>query len=269
MCEESSADYILNEAVIELKLVEEEGFEKTTRREKLAKLFRPTRPKSPVVIINPRNLTEEETAHYYEIVLGPIKRHVKKAADQLAQTSVRYTPPKVRVLVILNVGYTALSHDEFKQVTFRCVRSYGEEIDWVICGGIYYYSDAFDNFLIEPFEGIPINIKALFPSYSKLVEQWSKFAERLALDMMRTELPDAHSRMPSRDLVFTVDGVRYVKPAPKMPPSSFWPSGVRPRDNSTGITKSPSVAIAHPHLSVVDWQRFRNLQSIRSSLESS
>ncbi|MDB6056573.1 MAG: hypothetical protein JWO95_417, partial [Verrucomicrobiales bacterium] len=240
VCDEASADYLLNEAVIELKLVEEEGFEKTARQAKLAKLFRPTRPNSPIVVIDPRKLTDEDAAQYYEIVLGPIKRHVKKAADQLAQTSLRYTPPKVRVLVILNVGYTALSHQEFKKVTFRCVRSYGEEIDWVICGGIYYYSDAFDNFLIEPFEAIPINVKALFPSYSQLVMQWGKLAEQLAFDMMRTELPDAHSRMPCRDLVFTVNGVRYVKPAPKMPPSSFWPSGVRPRDNSTGITKSPS-----------------------------
>jgi hypothetical protein len=44
--EEGSADYALNETVIELKLVLEEGFEKADRQKRLAELFRRAQPSS-------------------------------------------------------------------------------------------------------------------------------------------------------------------------------------------------------------------------------
>src|SRR6476646_10256274 len=79
---EGSADYRLNEAVIELKLIQEEGFEKSSRQAKIAALFRAQQPKAPVVVLDPDTLDAAQSRDYYNIVAGPIKTHVKTAARQ-------------------------------------------------------------------------------------------------------------------------------------------------------------------------------------------
>jgi len=96
--EEDSADYRLNEAIIELKLVSEEGFEKTERQKKLAALFRKTQPKTPVVILKPGQLSEENSRDYYRIVETPIKNACKKASKQLQKTAARHNQQPLRVL---------------------------------------------------------------------------------------------------------------------------------------------------------------------------
>src|ERR1051326_2850360 len=68
--EEGSADYVLNEAVIELKLADEEGLLVQTRQVKLAKLFRRQQPSSPVVIIDPTTLDVAASREYYNIIEG-------------------------------------------------------------------------------------------------------------------------------------------------------------------------------------------------------
>src|SRR3954468_23218212 len=78
---EGSADYVLNEAVFELKLIQEEGFEKATRQSKLAKLFSEQQPGAPVVVIDPKTLDTAKAREYYRIVEGPLKTHIKKAND--------------------------------------------------------------------------------------------------------------------------------------------------------------------------------------------
>src|SRR5437763_751416 len=94
---EGSADYILKEAIIELKFIKEEGLEKEARRIKIAKLFREEQPNAPVVVIDPASLNPHRAREYYNIVSGPIKTHVKKAASQLEVTAQRYDPRPVRV----------------------------------------------------------------------------------------------------------------------------------------------------------------------------
>src|ERR1700722_12242979 len=88
--EEDSADYRLNESIVELKLVSEEGFEKTERQRKIADLFRKAQPKMPVVIIDPKQLNEDGSRDYYRIVETPIKNACKKASKQLQKTAARH-----------------------------------------------------------------------------------------------------------------------------------------------------------------------------------
>jgi hypothetical protein len=114
-----NADYVLGDAVLELKLVAEEGFDKISRQRKLAALFRKKQSIAPVVIIDPHQLEANEARAYHNIVAGPIKTHVKKAAAQLQRTVRTHKEGALRVLVIINVGYTALSMDEFRGA---CVR---------------------------------------------------------------------------------------------------------------------------------------------------
>ena len=69
---QDSADYILNEALIELKFVEEEGFEKATRQRKIADIFRKQQPHKPVVVIRPESLDASGARDYYNAVARPI-----------------------------------------------------------------------------------------------------------------------------------------------------------------------------------------------------
>jgi hypothetical protein len=256
--EEASADYRLNEAIIELKLVSEEGFEKADRQKKLATLFREAQPNRPVVLINPERLNEAEARRYYRIVETPIKSHCKKASKQLQLTAERSNPTPTRVLVILNVGYTLLSSDEFKDVCFKCVRNDTSGIDWVMCGGIYFYSDKFDNYVIAPLEEMPLDLSRPFASRSSLGEAWGQFLNKLMTDVVRNPMPFADGRMPVLDMAFDLDGVRYIKTAPGMPQSSFWPGGVAPRENSSGIDTCPTVSRTFPLLSEDEWRRFKD-----------
>jgi hypothetical protein len=263
---DGSADYLLNEAVIELKLVNEEGFDKPTRQAKIAKLFRENQSTAPIVIVNPNLLDEAGLRTYYNIVEGPIKTCVKKAAFQLDETAKRYNPQPARVLVILNIGYTALSHEEFKAVCLKCVRNDTTKIDWLICGGIYYHSDKWDNYIFEMFEGIPVNVARSFPSFAVLLESWKKFGERLAIDAARGEIPK-QGKMPVLDLSFEIGGIRFIKPSPKVPSNMDWPSGRPPRINTSGIDKCPPVAITFPDLSEEDWAIFRQIPGLAGKLK--
>lgn len=256
--EDGSADYRLNEAIIELKLVSEEGFEKAERQKKLATLFQKMQPNRPVVLINPETLNESGARNYCRIVETPIKSHCKKASKQLQLTAARFNPPPTRVLVILNVGYTLLSSDEFKDVCFKCLQNDTTGIDWVMCGGIYFYSDKFDNYVIAPLEEMALNLSRPFPSREPLGEAWGQFLNKLMTDVIRNPMPFADGRMPVLDMAFDLDGVRYIKTAPEMPQSSFWPGGAAPRENSSGIDTCPTVSRTFPLLSEDEWRRFKD-----------
>lgn len=266
--EEGSADYLLHESLLELKLVEEEGLEKATRRAKVAKIFRERQPDAPTVKVVPQILDPIGARAYYNAVAGPIKTHVKKAADQLDRTRKRENPELVRVLVIVNNGYAALSHEEFKNICVKCAQNDTRKIDWIICGGIYYHSDQFDSYVIAPFEGIPINIGCAFPSFELLQREFGNFTESLVTELIRGPGPPDTGRMPVLDLTFEIDGIRYVKPAPLMPESSFWPGGKRPRDNTTGITSCPPVALVFPRLSEADWNLFKQALPDSNTLQT-
>lgn len=266
--EEGSADYLLHEALLELKLVEEEGLEKATRRVKVAKIFRERQPDAPTVRVVPQILDPTGQRAYYTAVAGPIKTHVKKADNQLERTRKRKNPQLVRVIVIINNGYAALSHEEFKSICVKCAQNDTKKIDWVVCGGIYYHSDQFDSYVIAPFEGIPINIGCPFPSFELLQREWGNFVEKLVTELIRGPGPPDTGRMPVLDLTFEIEGIRYVKPAPAMPESQFWPGGRRPRDNTTGITSCPPVALAFPGLSEVDWARFKQALPTSKTLQA-
>jgi len=254
---DDSADYVFREAIIELKLIKEEGFEKQERQQKLAGLFRGSQPGSPIVSINPKRLNDAELREYYRIVEVPIKTACKKASKQLQKTAARFTPQPVRVLVILNVGYTLLSEDEFKDICFNRVIRDTSGIDWFFCGGIYFYSDKMDHYVLAPFEDIPINVACSFPSRDLLVEAWGTFLDRIMTDAIRKPETIEISRMPVVDMSFEMDGIRYVKTAPSMPQSNFWPGGVAPRENTMEDRPLPCVARVFPSLSENEWRFFK------------
>ena len=253
-----NADYELGGAFLELKLIEEEGLEKHCRRSKVAALFRTTQPDHPVVVLDPVLLDVEGEHRYFNIMAGPVQTAVKKADKQLDSTACRATGSETRVLVVINNGYTALTHEEFKRVVLKSVRNDTSKIDTVVVGGVYYYSDQFDSYVLFPLEECPIDISRRFRSFAKLKEQWDVFSERVMTSLIRGDDPNRRlEKMPVVDIAFDIDSVKYVKPAPKIGiPSKFWKQG-RPRSNSTGIEQCPPVARTFPDMDAENWRRFR------------
>ena len=101
---EFNADFLLGEAVLELKLAEDEPLEKIERQKKLAALFAANQPGRPVLVLDPALLNEDGKRTYYRLLEGPIKKSVKKAAKQLTVTNNKNGGKLSRVLIAINNG---------------------------------------------------------------------------------------------------------------------------------------------------------------------
>jgi hypothetical protein len=253
---EDSADYQINEAIIELKLISEEGFEKETRQRKLADLFKANQLGKPVVVIDPKLLDHAGRREYYNIVSGPMKTHIKKADKQLEKTASRMKPEATRVLWIINTGYTALAEDEFKDVCIKCARIDTNNIDFLIAGGIYYHSDGFDQWILTRFDEFVFNVSRPFASRDLILQKWVEFLNEAMAEHIRFG-PLETGKMPVLDLAFELDNIRFVKPAESLPQSTFWPGGTAPRVNSRENETRGPYASTFPKLTEEDWSRFK------------
>lgn len=262
------ADYTLNEAIVELKFIREEGLIKESRRKKVAEIFRKAQPDRPVVVLDSKILSQKELQKYYNLMEQPIQTAVKKAAKQVHDTKSRIGTDSTRVLVILNDGYTALNMEEFREVVGKKVRNDTSKIDYAIAGGIYYYSDRFDSYFFSSFDLIPVNIDRPFPSYNILLDTWNQWIEKYMTSVVLGQKSFDDDRLPVIDLNFEIDGIEYVKICPPMgKPSKFWLGGKRPRENSTGIESCPPVATCFPKLSTVNWSKFKKVMQVESNLQ--
>ena len=263
-----NADYILNEAIIELKLIREEGLVKESRRKKVAEIFRETQPDRPVVVLDPKILSKTELRKYYNLLERPIQTAARTAAKQVHDTKLRVGTDSTTVLIILNDGYTALSMDEFREVVGKTVRNDTSNIDYAVAGGIYYYSDRFDSYFFSRFDLIPVNVDKSFPSYNALLDTWNKWVEKYMTSVVLGQQKFDDDRLPLIDLNFEIDGIEYVKPCPPMgKPSGFWPDGRRPRENTTGIESCPPVATCFPKLSKTNWSKFKDTMPSEAKLQ--
>ena len=255
-----NADYLLDGVICELKLIEEEGLEKPERQRRLAELFRQYQQRQPVVVLDPTCLGTEGERRYFKIVAGPIQTAIKKASKQLESTQKDFGTDLTRVVIAINNGYTALTHDEFTHIVLKSARNDTQNIDTVIIGGVYYYTDDFDYCAFFPFEEHPINISRSCSSFERLKEQWDSFADHTMTAVLQGQRPpDSADKMPVIDIAFDVDGITFVKPAPRMGvPSKFW-GAERPRRNSTGLTRCPPVGMTFPDLDESTWEQVRSV----------
>lgn len=261
------ADYVLNEAIIELKFIREEGLVKKARRKKIAELIRKTQPDRPVVVLDPKLLSPDDQRLYFNLLGKPIQTAIKKAAKQLSDTKLKNGADKTCVLIILNDGYTALNMDEFLELVSKKVRNDTTKIDYVIAGGIYYYSDGFDMMYFPRFDLITMNVKKLFPSFDTLFNSWMEWVNEY---MTATVVEEEHlcdDRLPVIDLNFNIDGIEFVKPAPPMGISTFW-QGNRPRTSTNKAIEIKPVATVYPKLSKENWAKFKKLMQYEWRLRS-
>lgn len=210
------ADYILGNALIELKALDDEGLEKPERQAKLAALFRKQEPERPVIILDRERLPKTARRDYDYILGGPIKTLVSSARKQLKQSRTEIPSATSSILFVINNGYTALNHDQLLRMVAHRVRNDTREIDGVVVGGCYYYSDAFDSFFLWPIEYVPLELRARFEAFSNLREAWNNFANQFMTDLMQGKVEAGAIKGPVVDTQFEVDGITLVKPAPPM-----------------------------------------------------
>lgn len=252
------ADYLLGEAVIELKALDDEGLAKPERQAKLSNLFRSHNSERPVVVLDRNALPHDARREYDRILEGPIKTAIGSAKQQLKQSRAEHPSTNVSVLFIINNGYTALDHEALKKLAANRARNDTRAIDGIVVAGCYFHSDTFDSFFLWPIDYIPINLQRPFSSYEKLRHAWQNYAERFMTEVVCGRIDfDKIRKGPVVDTQFDIDGITYVKPAPRIGnDSEFFVRG-RPRKNSTGITHCPPVAMIFPDLSLSEWTKFR------------
>jgi hypothetical protein len=252
--DEKGADYLVGATIIELKFLDEEGFDKPERQAKLARLFSNNQPDRPVVVLDPSLLSDTEQRAYRSIIEQPVKGAIAKARKQLAQSRNEIPNANGSVLWIFNNGYTALDHDTLKTLVANRVRQDTKQIDGVIISGCYYHSDGFSSILLWPCEFVPIGVEFSFLEFNQLLAAFQSFSTSYMTKHVQRSQPSGN-KFEVRDLVFDLDGIRYVRPAPVIgEPSDFYVNG-RPRANSSGIEICPPVAWVVPNLTLADHKR--------------
>lgn len=246
-----SADFVIDDALIELKLLDDEGFSKPERQLKLAKLFLALDRDRPIVVLDPRNLPEADQRKYRGIIGGPLKGAVSKARNQLIQSRSEFPDAKGSILWVVNNGYMALDHDTLQQDVANRVRQDTSNIDGVVVSGCYFHSDGFEGVVLWPMTYVPINAGYNFTAFEKLQDSWNIFTERFMTDVVRGKHA-AGRKLAVSDVTFDIDGVRFVRPAPSLGQSSDFFINGRPRANSSGIEKCPPVALIVPGLTRAD-----------------
>lgn len=250
------ADYVLGDALIELKALDDEGVSKPARQRKLADLFRKYGDTRPVVVVDRNRLPEEGQREFDRILDRPINGIVKKARSQLLQSRSEIEHTACSILMVLNNGYTALDHDALVELVAHRARQDTQEIDGVVVGGCYHHGDGFDSIFLWPLDYIPINANSPFRSFEALKQAWHGHAERTMTALIRGETTLTAGKGPVVDSQFDVDGITYVKPAPPMgAKSEFYVRG-RPRKGGYDGTNLPPVALTFPDMSGSEWRKF-------------
>lgn len=259
------ADYILEEALIELKGLDDEGLGKPERQGKLAKLFREREFERPVIVIDRERLDEGSQRVYDRVLEGPIKSAVGSARRQLRQSRSEYGGGHTSILFIVNNGYTALNHGALTRMVAHRVRNDTNEIDGVVVAGCYFHGDGFDGHVVWPIDYVPINLIRPFKSYEVLRAAWESFAEQFMTDLVLGRMSEG-MKGPIVDTEFDVDGVTFVKPAPPMGEKSGYYRNGRPRKNSSGIEQCPPVGLTFPEMTRQGFAEFE--KALRGSLLS-
>jgi hypothetical protein len=236
-----NCDYKFRDSLVELKLIEEEPSEKKSKQEKLSQLFEKT---AKTIVLDPNILEENEQRKYYRLLEVPIKTALKKASKQL-KTSAGGNDDLIKIAIIINNGLSLMLPEEFEQVALKCAKNDTSGIDIILIGGLYFLSDKFDSFVLFDLKEHYLRRKCE-DTVSSIRDEWYKFINEFMTRQL-TVKNLKRDKEPLKDISFNIGDILYVKPPPKMEkPSSFWPGGVRPREDSTGFDICPPVAMITP-----------------------
>jgi len=152
-----NVDYLLQNSLVELKDIQEEGLEKPERQTKLADLFRPYSPDNDEILIDPSILTDDDIFRYADIVGEPLKNQIKSAAQQIKSTKVHLADDNLRGgIILLNSGYFTLTGEGFHELACRYAYKDTSQIEFVITITASSPTDGFSSwFNIQLFPSLP------------------------------------------------------------------------------------------------------------------
>jgi hypothetical protein len=248
-----NCDYILDDSVIELKIIEEEPIEKRTKQEKLAKLFSITSV-AKTIVLDPNEDLEYE---YYKILSTPIENQLKKASKQL-NYSAKEVNANTKIAIIMNNGLTMTSHEEFKKLATERAKNNTSGIDILIVCGIYYFSDKFDMRVMIYFDDIQIQENSNDSIIERIKDSWHVKIEEYMTHQI-TDMNINRSKEPIQDLFFEYEGIRYVKPPIQWGiESEFYGINGRPREDTTNKHEILPLVTIIPIFSYESYEYFKN-----------
>lgn len=263
--DELNCDYVINNSVVELKILEEEPIAKLSKQAKLASLFRSD---IKTVILNPLDLDAEGKRKYYQELSTPIKTAVRHASKQLAFCAEKIGASR-KIAVVINNGLTMTSPDEFQEITVNRVKNDTSGIDILIVAGIYLFSDGFDSFVFFELSDHQISGPGDYELVERMRWAWGKVIEKYMTKQI-VERNLERNKSPVRDLFFEQDGIRYVKPPIQWgKQSSFFGAAGRPREDSTGMDSCPPVATVIPIFDIESYEFVKSQISENSAMRNS
>jgi hypothetical protein len=220
-----NADYLAKGAIIELKIMEEEGLDKKERQEKLAKLYSLSQPTSSDIDIAFENIPASISREVQKIISMPIQGAVKKAARQIhhsAEDLGRLTDDGV--LLIVNNGYSYLNADNFERLVVQRCRNDSHRINYAFCVTVDYHQGDFDGYVFLTARCHTMRDKAPWDAEKALADKFQERFNDAMTKMMGDQMnPEfwQNNLPPVTDIRLERDGVQYVREAPAVPDSRF------------------------------------------------
>ncbi len=246
--DDHTADYKFDNFVLELKFLEKEGTHSDVRQNKLANLFRPTQPGRPVVVLDDKLLDDQGKHTFQEIYKGTIYGHIRKAKKQLKESRLEHPETNCSILYFHNIGFASMNKDDLFELIKKRVRNDTSTIDGVVVSGSYTISDGFNveafmNFNYEPISAIGKEVK---PTINKIHSELFSMQMMNFTAAMKGMVQPTIEVEPLTDIVFDLDGVRYVRPAPLLSSDvSMFPGG---RSRITATPDTSGIEFRRPRI---------------------
>jgi hypothetical protein len=171
-----NADYLLDDCVFELKILEDEGLDVATRQQKLAELFCQPLPPDSTILLDPSTLSETDRRKYMDVVGGPIQNAVKSASKQIRSTKEHLGRADMRGGVIfLNTGYGTLPPDIFASLVGRYATKDTSQINVTVAISTWMQTAAIGGtvmFEFNPHEPADAVARKLRDAFWERVDEW-------------------------------------------------------------------------------------------------
>lgn len=208
-----NADYVLEDAVIELKDIQKEGLLVTTRQKKLAQLFRGIAEGSDYAALAPASLSKMQWRKYVDILGGPIQNQVKSAAKQL-KTSRPILKCNRGAVIFLNTGYSTIPHKLFSAIVNRYCMKDTQQVDFSISISSWLLTNGFESeafFAFDPQEGGCNVIEAIREAF------WSRINNMMTEWARGGFKDDGEMLQPVEPIAFRNDGMNFSTQHPQLP----------------------------------------------------
>jgi hypothetical protein len=214
-----NADYLLDDCVFELKILDREGLDVSTRQQKLAQLFRRPLPPGGTLYLDHTELTETDQRKYMDIVGRPIQDHLKTASKQIASTKRHLGRSDLRGGVIcVNTGYGTLPRELFTTLVSRYAVKDTSEVRVLACVTSALLTNGFDTQVVFAFDPQRSNDPTVTKLHKAFMERVGEMMDaHMRSGMQRTE----EMMSPLRPISFESEGVTFAMVPPSLPDSRF------------------------------------------------